>query len=71
MTPPAVRVETDLLGPVETPVDAYWGAHTQRATQNFDLIGYPAPWPLIQAMAQVKKLARRQMPNWAFGYIAR
>lgn len=55
MTSSAVRVETDLLGPIDTPAQAYWGAHTQRALGNFDLLGQPTPWPLIRAMAQVKK----------------
>ena len=29
------RIETDSLGPIEVPEDAYWGAQTQRSLINF------------------------------------
>jgi fumarate hydratase class II len=31
----ASRTETDSLGPVEVPADAYWGAQTQRSLEHF------------------------------------
>jgi aspartate ammonia-lyase len=31
------RVEEDLLGPIDVPADAYFGAHTQRAIYNFEI----------------------------------
>jgi len=34
------RTETDLLGKIAVPVDALWGAHTQRAINNFPLRGF-------------------------------
>ena len=32
------RVEKDSLGDVKVPIDALWGAQTQRALQNLSLI---------------------------------
>ena len=29
------RTETDSIGPIEVPADAYWGAQTQRSLENF------------------------------------
>ncbi len=29
------RIETDSLGSMEIPADAYWGIHTARALENF------------------------------------
>jgi aspartate ammonia-lyase len=56
-----VRVETDSLGVVEVPADAYWGVHTARALQNFAITGQPiAAYPdLIRAFALVKQAAAR------------
>ena len=31
------RVEEDLLGPMDVPADAYYGVHTQRALENFQI----------------------------------
>ncbi len=33
------RIEKDSLGEVRVPVDAYWGAQTQRAIHNFPITG--------------------------------
>ncbi len=33
------RTETDFLGAVEVPAEAYWGSSTQRALANFGLSG--------------------------------
>ncbi|MGN6428544.1 MAG: hypothetical protein ACTHMF_17150 [Leifsonia sp.] len=35
----AVRTEHDSLGPVAVPADAYRGANTQRAVENFPISG--------------------------------
>ena len=29
------RTESDTFGPIEVPADRYWGAQTQRSTENF------------------------------------
>ena len=31
------RTEVDLLGEREVPADAYWGIHTLRAVENFNI----------------------------------
>ena len=36
-----VRVEHDLLGDREVPDDAYYGVHTLRAKENFQISGTP------------------------------
>ncbi len=56
-----IRTEHDSLGSVEVPADAYWGAHTQRAVENFPISGrgigtYPE---LVTALALVKQAAAR------------
>ncbi|MBF1140681.1 MAG: aspartate ammonia-lyase, partial [Thermobifida sp.] len=51
------RTEEDLLGTREVPKDAYWGIHTLRAIENYQISGRTineAP-ELIRAFAQVKK----------------
>ncbi|MGV2495545.1 class II fumarate hydratase [Pelagerythrobacter aerophilus] len=48
------RTETDTLGPVEVPVDALWGAQTQRSLQNFRIGGERLPLPLIRALGTIK-----------------
>ncbi len=39
--PPETRTETDSLGSVEVPADAYWGVHTMRALENFPISKRP------------------------------
>jgi len=51
------RTETDLLGPVEIPKEALWGAHTQRALNNFPQSYRRLPRLLIQGFAMVKRAA--------------
>lgn len=55
------RTEVDLLGEREVPADAYWGIHTLRATENFQISGTPLyHYPhFIRAMVQVKKAVAR------------
>src|SRR4051794_19610782 len=53
------RREHDLLGDVDVPAAAYWGAHTARALENFPISGTPlAAQPhLVTALATVKQAA--------------
>jgi fumarate hydratase class II len=51
------RTETDSLGEVQVPIDALWGAQTQRAIGNFPVSGQRLPRRLIRALALIKKAA--------------
>ncbi|MCP2371504.1 aspartate ammonia-lyase [Agromyces terreus] len=59
--PYPTRTETDSLGSVEIPADAYWGVHTMRALENFPISKRPiSVYPeLIVALASVKQAAAR------------
>ena len=54
---PATRTESDTFGPIEVPADRYWGAQTQRSTQNFRIGVERMPIPLIHALGLVKQAA--------------
>ncbi|MBD2843187.1 class II fumarate hydratase [Erythrobacter rubeus] len=54
-----VRIETDSLGQVAVPVDAHWGAQTQRSLANFDIGTETMPEPLVKALGIQKKSAAR------------
>ena len=45
------------FGAGNVPIDAYWGAQTERSRNNFKIGGETLPQPLIEAMALVKKAA--------------
>jgi fumarate hydratase class II len=49
------RTESDSLGNIEVPAEAYWGAQTQRSLQNFRIGGEKMPAPLIRALGIQKK----------------
>jgi aspartate ammonia-lyase len=51
------RTERDPLGDVQVPSDAYYGAQTQRAVENFPISGLRAPDDLVTATILVKKAA--------------
>jgi fumarate hydratase class II len=53
------RVEHDSMGDVRVPVNARWGAQTQRAVENFPISGRPLPAPLIHALGMIKAEAAR------------
>jgi fumarate hydratase, class II len=53
------RVEHDSLGELKVPADALWGAHTQRAVENFPVSGLTMPRGFIAALALVKQAAAR------------
>jgi fumarate hydratase class II len=56
----ATRTETDSLGPVEVPANAYWGAQTQRSIENFPFGAQERmPIGIIHALALVKQAAAR------------
>lgn len=48
------RIEKDSMGEVKVPAQAYYGAQTQRAVENFPISGMPLPPRLIQALGLVK-----------------
>ncbi len=54
------RTETDSIGPIEVPADAYWGAQTERSLENFPF-GERERMPvgIVHALAIVKKAAAR------------
>ena len=52
-----LRTETDSLGEVRVPRDAYWGVQTQRAVENFPISGLRAHPRLVWATAAVKRAA--------------
>jgi aspartate ammonia-lyase len=49
------RAEKDLLGSIQIPSQAYWGAHTERARANFPFTGYRVHPGMLRAYALVKK----------------
>ncbi len=53
----STRTETDSLGPVEVPLNCYWGAVTQRSFDNFKIGGETMPAALIRAFGVQKKAA--------------
>jgi fumarate hydratase class II len=48
------RIEKDSMGEVQVPAQAYYGAQTQRAVENFPISGWSLPGPLIRALGLVK-----------------
>lgn len=48
------RTERDSMGDVQLPAQAYYGAQTQRAVENFPISGEALPAELIHAMGLVK-----------------
>lgn len=54
-----VRIETDSLGEVAVPVDAHWGAQSQRSLANFDIGTETMPAPLIKALGIQKQSAAK------------
>jgi fumarate hydratase class II len=51
------RIERDSMGEVEVPEDAYWGAQTQRAVENFPISGLRMERHLIWALGAIKAAA--------------
>jgi len=53
------RVERDSLGEIRVPGDAYWGAQTQRAVENFPISDARFGRRFVRALGVVKKSAAR------------
>ena len=53
------RTEKDTMGEVQVPVEAYYGAQTQRAVENFPISGIRFPRVFIRAIGLIKKHAAR------------
>ena len=51
------RIERDPLGEVRVPANAYYGAQTQRAVENFPISGLTAFPELVTATVHIKKAA--------------
>ncbi len=61
------RIEKDSLGEVKVPKDAYWGAQTQRAIENFPISGIRFPRSFIKALGMIKYAAAKV--NNDLGYL--
>ena len=58
------RIEKDTLGEVKVPNDAYYGAQTQRAVDNYQISGRKLPRSFIQALGIIKaSAAKANMDN--------
>ncbi|HID67298.1 MAG TPA: class II fumarate hydratase, partial [Roseibacterium sp.] len=51
----ATRTETDSFGPLEVPIDKYWGAQTQRSILNFPIGWEKQPIAIVRALGVVKR----------------
>ena len=48
------RIESDTMGDMKVPVDAYYGAQTARAVENFPISGIRKPRHFIRALGLIK-----------------
>ncbi len=48
------RTAKDTMGEMQIPIDALWGASTQRAVENFPVSGVPVPLDVVHAHAMLK-----------------
>ncbi len=64
-----VRRERDSLGEMEVPAEAYYGAQTARAVQNFPISGFRFSRPFIRALGLIKCAAADV--NMALGLLDR
>jgi fumarate hydratase class II len=55
--PTKTRTETDSMGPIEVPVNRYYGAQTQRSLIHFDIGVDQMPREMIRALGILKKAA--------------
>ena len=61
------RIETDSIGEVEVPANAYYGAQTARSLINFDIGTEKMPEPIVRALGIQKKASA--LANLAQGSI--
>ncbi|GHZ92702.1 aspartate ammonia-lyase [Vibrio cholerae] len=61
---PATRIEEDLLGQRHVPADAYYGIHTLRAVENFNIsnVTISDVPEFVRGMIMTKKAAT--LPLW-------
>src|SRR5688500_9958514 len=57
LTAPAARTERDSMGEMTVPADAYYGAQTARAAENFPISDLRLPRRFIAAMGLIKYAA--------------
>ncbi|SDD80332.1 class II fumarate hydratase [Ruegeria marina] len=62
------RTETDSFGPIDVPLDRYWGAQTQRSLLNFPIGWEKQPVAIVRALGVVKKACAQA--NAASGRLA-
>jgi len=55
--PTKYRIERDSMGELKVPADAFYGAQTQRAIDNFKISGLPLPRQFIRALGLIKSAA--------------
>jgi len=60
------RVESDSMGKMRVPADAYYGAQTARAVENFPVSGRTLPREFIRAMGLVKLAAAQTNAELGF-----
>src|SRR5512136_2150585 len=63
------RTEKDSMGPVRVPKDAYYGAQTQRAVENFPISGWRFQREMIHALGLIKYASART--NFQLGLLER
>ena len=54
---PGMRRESDSMGALDVPADAWYGAQTQRAVLNFPISGQPMPVAFVRALLMIKGAA--------------
>ena len=57
MSEESFRTERDSMGEIQVPQDAYYGAQTQRAVENFPISGRRFPRGFIAALGMIKRAA--------------
>jgi len=60
------RMEKDSMGPVRVPAEAYYGAQTQRAVENFPISGWRFQREFIYALGLIKWAAARTNADLGF-----
>ncbi len=53
------RIEKDSMGEIKVPANAYYGAQTQRAVENFPVSGETMPFEFIKAVVLIKLAAAK------------
>lgn len=62
------RIEKDSMGEVNVPIEALWGAQTQRAINNFPVSGLTLPRTAIRSLGLIK--AALAASNYKLGYLS-